>query len=191
MIYFIQNSEGPIKIGYSKNVKTRFESLQSSNPDTLILLAEVKGNKTMEQELHNKFSHLKIRGEWFKPERELTEHIQFLMNRIEKEKTYNHKETIPLSLHDIMIGVGENIRLARLRRNITTAMLAERANICRKTLRDIECGEPSVSFGKIVMVLFCLGLEDGVSNLGSDDILGRKLQDANISIGCRVKRKKH
>ena len=41
--------------------------------------------------------------------------------------------------------VGENIRLARLRRKISVELVAERAGISRSTVWSIENGSPSVS----------------------------------------------
>ena len=43
--------------------------------------------------------------------------------------------------------VGENIKLARKRRKLTTIQVSERAGIDRKTLYQIEKGKPSVSIG--------------------------------------------
>ena len=43
--------------------------------------------------------------------------------------------------------VGENIRLARLRRNFTALVVSERSFMTRETLRKIEKGDPSVTIG--------------------------------------------
>ena len=83
---------------------------------------------------------------------------------------------------------GENLRLARLRRNITSALQAERAGISRATLSQIEKGSPAVSLGSYVQVLVSLGLEH---DLLKDDELGRKLQDAGLSVRKRVTSKRN
>ncbi len=93
------------------------------------------------------------------------------------------------SLQRLLAELGENIRLARLRRRFSTTLIAERAGISRNTLRAIERGDPRVSFGAYVMVLFCLGLEQDLKQLARDDELGRKLQDLQLTIKKRAPRR--
>lgn len=76
--------------------------------------------------------------------------------------------------------LGENIKLARLRRNFSTTMLAERAHISRNTLREIEQGSPNVKLGLYLNVLFCLGLHKDLQLVARDDEMGRKLQDIGL-----------
>ena len=86
---------------------------------------------------------------------------------------------------------GENIKLARLRRNISSSLQAERAGISRPTLAMIEKGYPSVSLGNYVQVLVSLGLEKDILKVASDDELGRTLQDLNLSVRKRASKKKN
>lgn len=83
-------------------------------------------------------------------------------------------------LAKIMEETGENIKLARLRRNLTMEQVSERAGISRSTLWKIERGAASVSFGVYAQVLFVLGLEKDILLLAGNDMLGRKLQDAEL-----------
>ena len=89
----------------------------------------------------------------------------------------------------IMTEFGENVKLARLRRKLSTEQVAERANIARTTLWAIEKGSPNVALGSYVQVLFVLGLEKDLLKLAGDDPLGRKLQDAKMLIKERAPKK--
>lgn len=86
--------------------------------------------------------------------------------------------------------LGENIKLARLRRKFSTAQVSERANISRPTLLSIEKGSESVSVGLYLQVLVVLGLERDLLLVAQDDELGRKIQDANLSTKERAPKKK-
>ncbi|MEO9871734.1 helix-turn-helix domain-containing protein [Ekhidna sp.] len=86
--------------------------------------------------------------------------------------------------------VGEQIKLARLRRKLSGEMVAERAGIGRNTLISIEQGKPSVGIGHYLNVLKVLGLESDFLLLAKDDELGRKLQDIGISIKKRAPKRK-
>ncbi len=80
----------------------------------------------------------------------------------------------------ILEQVGENIKLARKRRRLTTIMVAERAGIDRSTLYQIERGKGNVSLVAYFNTLRVLGLQDDFLKLGADDEYGRKLQDLNL-----------
>jgi transcriptional regulator with XRE-family HTH domain len=90
----------------------------------------------------------------------------------------------------ILTGLGENIKLARLRRKLSSEQVAERANISRPTLLAIEKGSPTVSIGSYIQVLFVLGLADDFLKVANDDELGRRLQDAKLIIKERAPKKK-
>ena len=75
---------------------------------------------------------------------------------------------------------GENVKLARKRRNLTAIQVAERADISRNTLYLIEKGNPGVSIGAVFNVLRVLGLQDDFLKLAADDVLGKKLQDIKL-----------
>lgn len=90
------------------------------------------------------------------------------------------RQTIFPKYNTILEQMGENIKLARKRRKLTTVQVAERADIARSTLYLIESGNPSVAMGAYFNVLRVLGLQNDVLKLGSDDELGRKLQDLDL-----------
>jgi transcriptional regulator with XRE-family HTH domain len=93
-------------------------------------------------------------------------------------------------LTKILEELGEDIKLARLRRRLSAGQIAERAGISRSTLWQIEKGLPNVSMGYYAQVLFVLGLEKNLSIMAADDVLGRKLQDAEILVKKRAPKRK-
>src|SRR5438552_3907269 len=95
MIYFIQGEITKlIKIGYTKSRKElwgRFYIMQIGSPDKLNVLGViVGGTRRKEKELHKRFEHLNIRGEWFKPSKLLLGYIK----DISKETITSEVKTI-------------------------------------------------------------------------------------------------
>ncbi len=89
----------------------------------------------------------------------------------------------------LLAEVGENIRLARLRRKLSVSQISERAGISRSTLWNIERGKESVSIGAYFQVLSVLGLERDFLQIAKDDILGQKLQDLQLVSKKRAPKK--
>ncbi|MDJ0634057.1 MAG: GIY-YIG nuclease family protein [Xenococcaceae cyanobacterium MO_188.B29] len=83
-IYFILNPDSnAVKIGRTKNIAKRLNSLQVANPVELRLLKTVQVNsgkeaKKTEELFHNKFANLRLLGEWFRFEQKLQEFIEQL-----------------------------------------------------------------------------------------------------------------
>lgn len=76
--------------------------------------------------------------------------------------------------------LGERIRLARLRRKLSSATVSSRAGISRTSLYKVEVGDAGVTLGTYLRVLAALGLEKDFEALASDDLVGRRLQDLAI-----------
>ena len=89
----------------------------------------------------------------------------------------------------ILAGLGQNIRKARLRRAYSAEVVAQRAGISRKTLYRVEQGDPAVALGIYARVLQALRLESDLGSIASDDLLGRKLQDARLDPVTRAPRR--
>ena len=89
----------------------------------------------------------------------------------------------------ILQELGENLKLARLRRKLSSDRVSERANISRPTLLSMEKGTENVSIGSYLQVLAVLGLEKDLLMVAKDDTLGRKLQDANLITRSRAPKK--
>jgi transcriptional regulator with XRE-family HTH domain len=88
----------------------------------------------------------------------------------------------------LLEGLGERIKLARLRRRHSAEQVAARAGISRKTLARVEQGDPAVALGIYARVLQALRLEQDLASIAADDELGRKLQDAGLVPGTRTRR---
>ena len=98
--------------------------------------------------------------------------------------------TLMPKTQNILTQMGDQIRLARLRRHLTAELVAERAGISRVTLSNIEKGSPSVAIGSYAAVLHALnGMDKDLLLVAKDDELGRKLQDLELPTRRRAPRK--
>ena len=110
-------------------------------------------------------------------------------------KHYEGEQSIFPRLARVLATVGENIKLARLRRR-----LLSRAAWSAKAFRTsgnfafslllIEKGAPTVAIGSYLQVLFVLGLENDFLLLAKDDVLGRKIQDVGLVVKKRAPKEK-
>lgn len=96
---------------------------------------------------------------------------------------------LPRKLEKTMTIMGEQIKLARLRRNLSIAQIAERATCSPLTVNRIEKGSPTVSMGIYARVLYALQLDDDLLLLAKQDTLGRTLQDLGLKRRQRASKK--
>lgn len=75
MIYFIGCNDQYVKIGVSHSPGRRLDDLQVGNPYALTMLKTIDVSHKAEAYLHDKFSHLRHRREWFNLNSELREYI--------------------------------------------------------------------------------------------------------------------
>jgi DNA-binding XRE family transcriptional regulator len=91
---------------------------------------------------------------------------------------------------EILKTMGEQIKLARLRRSLSAELVAERAGISRASLWKVEKGDPSVAMGIYAAVLHALNnLDQDLLLIAKDDELGRQLQDLNLITRKRAPRR--
>ncbi len=64
----------------------------------------------------------------------------------------------------------QRIRLARIRRSLSVADLAEKAGINRNTINALELGKPGASIGVIATVLWTLGLDKTLDRVADSDM---------------------
>ena len=96
---------------------------------------------------------------------------------------------MPRKLAENLRIVGEQIRMARLRRNFTLAQIADRAMCSELTVARVEKGLPTVSIGIYLRVLYAMHLENDILCLAKDDELGRNLQDLHLKQRKRASKK--
>jgi transcriptional regulator with XRE-family HTH domain len=83
--------------------------------------------------------------------------------------------------------LGERIRTARLRRQLSAKLVAERAGMSVMTLRKVERGGMGVTIGAYIAVLHVLGLDNDLDAVAAVDSLGRELQDAALPQRARAR----
>ncbi len=104
-----------------------------------------------------------------------------------KKASYN----IVPATEEILKNMGEQIKLARLRRNLSAALVAERAGISRASLWKVESGNPAVAIGIYAAVLHAWGEMDwDLELVARDDKMGRQMQDLNLITRKRASRRK-
>lgn len=98
--------------------------------------------------------------------------------------------TLPFPVRRALRKLGADLRDARRRRRIPTALLAERARISRSTLRKAELGEATVSMGTYATLLFLLGMLDRLADLAdaSHDRVGLSLEEERLPKRIRTRR---
>ena len=96
---------------------------------------------------------------------------------------------LPRLLAKDMALTGEQIRLARLRRNLSMEQVAERAQCSIPTLTKVEKGIATVAIGTYLRVLYVLGLHQDILLIAKDDPLGRSIQDMHLPHRERASKK--
>lgn len=98
--------------------------------------------------------------------------------------------TLLPATEDILKTMGEQIKLARLRRNLSVELVAERAGISRASLWKVEKGSPSVAIGIYAAVLHALNnMDKDLLLIAKDDIMSRRVQDFNLTVRKRAPRR--
>ena len=104
-----------------------------------------------------------------------------------KKAAYN----IVPATENILKTMGEQIKLVRLRRDLSAELVAERAGISRASLWKVESGNPAVAIGIYAAVLHALGnMDRDLALVATDDEMGRQMQDLNLMTRKRASRRK-
>ena len=75
------------------------------------------------------------------------------------------EDVLPSKLRRGLKKFGDDIAIARRKRRLTVAMMAERVGVAKTTYLRAEHGDPKVAFGVYAMVLFVLGFGDAIADL--------------------------
>ena len=134
MIYFIGiKGFNYVKIGVTKNLKTRLEHLNNASPFELEVLLTIDGNIIGEQHLHNRFKQYKHKNEWFILSEEI---LSFIANPVITSNIIdNHTNKVELDINYLIelykegksnIEISEimNVSIHVVRRRIKTLKLA-------------------------------------------------------------------
>ena len=99
--------------------------------------------------------------------------------------------SLPFPVQKAITKLGTDIGIARKRRRLTMAIVAERALVSRNTLTRVERGDPGVSLGIYASVLFVLKLSDGIAMLADpmEDELGQALEHGRLPARARSSRR--
>jgi transcriptional regulator with XRE-family HTH domain len=104
---------------------------------------------------------------------------------------YAYDPPMPLAVKRAPAKLGADIKAARLRRRITTVLMAERAFVARSTLQKVEQGDAAVSLGVYATVLFILGLSERIADLAdaSSDSLVLQLDEDRLPQRVRASKR--
>ena len=83
--------------------------------------------------------------------------------------TRRFTDGLPGEVRDLMAGLGANLRIARKRRKMSVAALAERLMVSAPTVRKLEAGQPTVSLGVLATALWVLGLSHQFTSLAAPE----------------------
>ena len=90
--------------------------------------------------------------------------------------------TVPFAATRVLRELGRALALARRKRAISTADMAERLMVSRRTLWRLEKGDPTVAIGTLATALFILQLHERLGKLAAPEVdaLGLALDEARL-----------
>ena len=100
-------------------------------------------------------------------------------------------DVLPVQLRRSLVQLGRGLSIARRRRKLTLASMAERTGVTRQTYGRIEKGDPTVAIGTYLMAMFVLGLDAGGLERAAEpqaDETGTTLHVAALPRAVRTKR---
>lgn len=182
MVYFLETADKRVKIGTTNNLMSRMNALRRGVSGELTVLGIMRGGYKLEKELHKKFQTYAIGGEWFEGNKEI---YSFIANNGEEwglstgtlsDTKYN---LAALSARSLKV-MGDNIKLARIRRGLTLQEVAKRSGLSKGTVVRVEQGDAQIILCTLMAILAVLNLEYDMSEIGAEDQMGRAIQDSAL-----------
>ena len=117
-------------------------------------------------------------------------HNRYSMTDTIEQSEPNQKERLPIPVRRALSKLGADIRVARLRRRIPVAVMAQRALVGRITLSKVERGDPNVAMGTYATVLFILGMSERLAEVADIrlDELGMSLDEERLPKRIRTRK---
>lgn len=99
-------------------------------------------------------------------------------------------DVLPVGLRRSLAKFGHDLAVARRKRHLTVAMMAQRTGLAISTYARIEKGDPSVALGAYAMALFVLGFGEAFGNLtdARRDEEGLLLDEERLPKRVRIKK---
>jgi DNA-binding XRE family transcriptional regulator len=155
MIYFLKDENNYVKIGFSTDVIKRIYHLRTSSPYKSDVLLIIKGDYSLEQELHKKFKDSLKSGEWFLFSKEIESFIN------DNQKNNLCWEFGFTDENNINIDLNNKLKTERLRQGLSLANLGDILGIRPQSVYDFELSElhQRISLKMMVKVAKALGKE--------------------------------
>ena len=104
------------------------------------------------------------------------------------------KSSLPVEMANILLRLGDNIRIARKRRQWTIQDMASRMFVTRQTLSRLEHGDSGITLSVLCSAFWVLGIDSDFSELASPEhdkagiFLERKNQPQRVRKNSNTKR---
>lgn len=91
-------------------------------------------------------------------------------------------KSLPIPAVRALQKLGRDLALARRKRRLSTADMAERLFVSRDTLWRLERGDPTVAIGTLACAAFLLQCEERLADLAAPatDLVGMQMEEAHL-----------
>lgn len=102
---------------------------------------------------------------------------------------YSKREKLSFESHQVLVDIGQNVRRARLRRNINQAELAKRAGVGVRTLARLESGDGGgISLATMISLLETMDMLNDIAMIADPDRDERGKELESLSMRKRASR---